>query len=131
MSSDVYMYFCPKQRPFSPDETGQYGHHYCDKCERIGLGDLGVMCYFGFNVLTILGDIQHKTISPEWLAEAVAAARLFEASKAIDREMDPTLFAKYGYIGPHGIDWDTGPSESRMQDIAQEYAGCFWDISWD
>lgn len=93
---------------------------------------MGVMCYFGYNILTVLGDIQHPTISPEWLEEALAATRLFEASKATDQEMDPTLFTKkYGYIGPHGIEWDTGPSESRVRELAQEYAGWFWDISWD
>lgn len=124
MSSDVYIYFSQHLDPAHNDDH-----------TRLRLGDLGVMCYFGFDLLTFIGALKvrpYDRIDANWLKQSKVLVRAFHEEILKDQAMSETDFPRiYGYMGPMGIEWDDVPTQETIQRIYDEFQGYFWDIGWD
>ena len=124
MSSDVYIYFSQHLDPTHNDDH-----------TRLRLGDLGVMSYFGFHLLTFMCSLKtHRfdRIDANWLKQAKVLVRAFHEEILKDQAMSETDFPRtYGYMGPMGIEWDDVPTQETIQRIYDEFQGYFWDIGWD
>ena len=124
MSSDVYIYLSQQPDPVHNDD------HVCRR-----LGDLGVMSYFGFDLMTFMCALKtHRfdRIDAHWLRQAKVLVRAFHEEIAKDQQMSETDFPRtYGYMGPLGIEWEDVPTQESIQRIYDEYQGYFWNISWD
>jgi hypothetical protein len=120
MSSDVYFYISEAEDP----------HNYV---ERVSVGHLGVLCYFGFDALGKLENCigYNQQITNELIARMKIIIRHAHSSILIDKQLSEWEFANcYGYCGPTGVDWDYIITEVEIENSLKEYIGRYIKIMW-
>jgi len=114
MSSDVYL-----------DFTNTAG-----MCTAERVGDLGVMSYFGHDLLDDLRRMRtrYPEVNGAWATELSRKIAEFTRAVETDKQMSSTEFSGYGYVGPHGIDWEDALCEESVLEFLLDYLGWSWDV---
>lgn len=121
MSSDVYLYFYEDVKRNN-------------LIDQIRLGDIGVLHYFGFDVIGRLDKILdcNPILTRDMVDRMKLVFRHAQSSIAIDSSLTQEEFIKsYGYIGPHGIEWDDIATEENIEDEFQHFIGKYISLGWD
>ena len=121
MSSDVYLYF----------------HEDVERTksiEQVRVGHLGVLHYFGFDAVEAVRRVLRH--NPVLTKDAIDRIKLIlrhaRASIAIDAALTEEAFTNaYGYLGPHGIEWDDVATESEIEEELQPLIGKYVALGFD
>lgn len=122
MSSDVYIRF------YSQQDIG-----FENSIDQLRLGDIGVLAYFGYNVLNELitiSDDKMPCISWALLMKDILLKLIVSIEN--DRNLDNKDFImRYGYLGPNNIDWEDRFDEGLIDCAINEYSDKIMRIEWD
>jgi len=121
MSSDVYFFI------YEDKELEK-------RIEKIGVGHLAVLHYFGFDTLGKLGDCigYRSQISEQLIARMKIIIRHAHSSISIDKQLSEEEFSNcYGYCGPSSVDWDYIITEAEVESSLKDYIGKYIHLSWD
>lgn len=124
MSSDVYLDSCPHAIP-NPSE------HHCQDCDRQRIGHLGIMYYFGFDLLNELINL-HSKLDEEWKKKAEILILQFKEISLLDQLLTPDQFTRmYGYIKPSEEEFEDYLHIKDLQTIFEEKKDQYIYIGWD
>ena len=118
MSSDVYLYVLDAD-PYS--NTSRIGH-------------LGIMCYFGFNALPKIGDLEDNCnlIDDQWSLEMKKIVLALDKPIESIKDLSEEEFSKrFGYYKPKPDEWSDRPTVNMIDEILEESRGKNWRVSWD
>lgn len=129
MSSDVYMGFCARA-PNPSIHSMTANCRGCSRGERIG--DLGVLTYFGYNLIKEFDAIgRHSRFTSEWVEQAKAKVRTLHEVIERNKLMTSEEFIQaYGYMND-GIDWEDVLQVAELDEMLQEHKDCYWSIWCD
>ncbi len=123
MSSDVYLYIYY----YEDVNTTNF-------IDKIRIGDMGVLHYFGFDVISGLDKILdcNPVLTKDMIHRMKLVFRHAQSSIAIDSSLTQEEFVKsYGYVGPHGIEWDDIAKEEDIEKELQPFIGKYISLGWD
>ena len=121
MSSDVYLYFYEDVKR-------------TNLIDQIRIGDMGVLHYFGFDAIHGLDKIlnHNPVLTKDMVGRIGLVFRHAQSSIAIDSSLTQEEFIKsYGYVGPHGIEWDDIAKEEDIEEELQPFIGKYISLGWD
>lgn len=121
MSSDVYFYvYEDKERT--------------KLLEQVGVGHLGVLHCFGFDALAAIDRVlkYDPIITVELINRLKVVIRHAHSSILIDQKLSEEDFTNcYGYLGPHGVEWDYITDEDGIEERLKEFMGKHISLGWD
>lgn len=118
MSSDVYFYI------YEDKEKNNL-------LEQVCVGHLAVLNYFGFDALTEIRKVlaYNPTITTALINRIKVVIRHAHSSILIDQNLSEEEFVNcYGYLGPHGIEWDYLTDEDGVEEDLREFMGKYISI---